>query len=816
MQLPIDPESLVLGGTVQLGSVLLGGASMTDVVVDVASQQLQGTVAIDTATLQVSGSISPAATGAPFGQVDLELASPGATIELGGRSLQVSSLDLTPWSFLGPGAPTVTLQTSVTAFGSSVVATLSGAMVAGSLVGLRGTVPPTKYTLAPTDTLDAGLQITLGPPAGPAPSPAPGWVLSVGSVGPATLVVGGYAYTSVDAQVASDGASFAFSGSIALPGSVAPGVQMSGTYLTASSSAGAAGTNSSTTASSATLTLAGFAVSGTPTIGRSDGELSATFKGSTSFGLLDGDTAVSLTGTFDPPAARGDSITTSLAGEIGATSFRGLAGTGASFEIVQGPDPLRELGGYVTDVTFRSAPDSCSFWEDAPTFRGATYRYEGTTYYTLAASVDLTWPSGLAVSVPWGQYPQPVVLSNENVPGTQPAPGLTLQAGFAATAFTAMGTFAFDPAACSFSVGGTLVFEWVGGSQSGALAQNTQQGPIVQLSQSQFGDGNSLPESIQVVRNDFRANQLAAQLAQDAQDMQSLSELAQERLDMANQTLSSFLDDGAQARSALSAANERLAAATAALSAATTDLEQARAAVEGAQQDVAAASARAATAEASLQAARQEQAEAQARSSVADDMVSLSADKVEEATDVLDDAQQDLQAAQQQEAQQEAQVHATPVMLTVDWTHCDTCEEVDVVNIDGEVIFGNKIIVGADVDVSWGEELVIDGSFTLGYQWLITAGYSHLYAQGQAVIEGTIDFGYVEGEGWDELAFDVQAQATLSIYLSLWFATYSATLAELTAEIGVQAIPSPATVSGSVSVDIFGLDPTFAFGPDEL
>jgi hypothetical protein len=679
-------------------------------------------------------------------------------------------------------------------------------------------VPSTTYDLGSSDTLTAGLYLTLGPPPGPSPTPAPGWVLSVSTSGSATLTVGEYEFTGLTAQVAADGESFSFKGSVDLPGSSDPGVLMGGSYTTGTSDGGTVGAFSSAPASDATLTLAGFAVSGTPTIARNDGELSATFSGTTSFGLFDGDTSVSLSGSFGVDPTDG-TISTILSGGIGATAFRGLQGTTATFRIRPGENPFdTTIGLYLTDVTFQAAPDSCSFWSSDPLFTGATYRDDGTTYYTLAAEVELTWPSGLAVSVPWGQYPQPVVLTNENVPGTQPAPGLTLQAGFADASFTALGMFAFDPVACSYSVGGTLVLEFTTGSQSEALSENTQQGPILQLSQNQFGDGASLPESIQVVRNEFQANQLAAQLATLATQLQTEAQNAAAQLKVASKTTAAFRLEQATVEQELQVANENLAKANQQLSSAQSAAEQAeaRAAVSGAQEEVNGAASEVARASAAVSSAAKEQTTAAARSQVYSDMVQYSTEQESQARTALNEAQENVAAVEQAEEEHQTQLHASPVMLTVDWTHCDTCDPVDTFSVDGEVLLGGKVIMGADYEFAFGDDGFVDGSFTLGYQWQVTAGFSRLYAQGLAVVEGTLTVGYSHADGWDELSVDLEGQASLSVYLSLWFATYSATLAELTAEVGLQFIPSPVTVSGSVTVDIFGFDPTFAFGPDEV
>jgi hypothetical protein len=417
----------------------------------------------------------------------------------------------------------------------------------------------------------------------------------------------------------------------------------------------------------------------------------------------------------------------------------------------------------------------------------------------------------LIPGAPAGAGPQPSLLSNELANGDQPAPGPTYQLGLQGPVFTALGMWAASVATCSYTIGATAMLSFQKGGFADALSQALDGAQPTIDTNVLFGPGGSLPESTWLVRSELQANEIAAELgaqqaalAQISRQAQAAAAQAQDDAATARQSLEDAQQELDRAGQAWNQAMDRLSAAQNAQEAAAArqDVQGAQGALQAAADEVDTARQQVAQAADRVSAAVPRLGAAQARDQQAQELVGGATEDAEQAQQALTEAEQ---AAQEQQAQEHANQTA---VLSLQFTHCDTCEVTDDAELSGELYFLVHYLVGIDVDFAWDASGLqsFTGSFTVGWLEQMTAGWSHLYLYAAVEAEVTANFGWNDTNEWDNFSLVFQGSAQIDAYLSLWIATLSATLIDIEVTGTLTILPWPPTFSASLDVDVFGYD----------
>jgi hypothetical protein len=830
-QLTADPSTGALSGQVDLGAATVGGVPLTGATVRVDTAVappylLSGDLVLDASgsgspalSVEVAGPVQPAGPGAANGVV--ELVGVDTELTVGATTFSIGSLTVAPTALLGQGTAELQSSAQFPLLGTTAslsatappggTSALSGSITNGSVGPLTGTLGPATYDLADGDELQAAFTVLLGPPAD-----STAWTTSITSPATSELSFDGFTVSTGEVTITPDG--FDLTGTTPLPGGLAgTPAAVAGSYPFGTGAAGAEGELELTTPSDATFSLAGFSGSGTATFRRSGGELLASQTVTVSPGLFDSDTSITVTGDLVAPATAQGVPTTTLRNDTGVdAALRGLEGA-ATLTFTPGTGEPGSLGWYDASLQFAASGSTCPMWAAPPTLEGAIYRNDDTTYYTLTSWVQPSLAAGLVISPVSGAPPQPVVLSNEVVEGEQPAPGVTIQLGLQTSTFVGQGLLSLSVGSCSYTIGAVVVLTFDAGSQSAALGQNLGgASPAVTVTSQLFGSGRELPEAISLVRRDYQSQALATQIGIQRASLEQAFETANQQAEAAATVNEALQRQAAASMAELDEANARLAAAQQALSGAT-DAQAAQAAqddVDEAEDQVQAVADRVAAAQQQVSAAADAlwQADSEARDAQAladqgelDQMV---------AEGVATTAGSDLAAFEQAAAQQEAQQKAVKTLqISAQYTHCPTCEIEDVAELDGQLYFAESYLAGVDLTVGWAEGQLdeVTGTFSVGWMKQYTVGWSHLYLYGMVEVEALLTVGWTDQAGWDEVDIGVQATADITAYLDLWFATYSATLAQVQIDGTLALLPSPATLSGSAEVDVFGFSDSFSF-----
>lgn len=830
-QLTVDPSTGALSGQVDLGAATVGGVPLTGATVRVDTPAarpylLSGDLVLDGSgsgspalSVEVAGPVLPAAPGMANGSV--ELVGVDTELTVGATTFSVGSLTVAPTALLGQGTAQLQMAVQFPLLGTTAdlsatsqpggTSALSGSITNGSVGPLTGTLGSATYDLADGDQLQAAFTVLLGPPAD-----STAWRTSITSTATSVLTFGGFTVSSAEVTITPDG--FDLTGTTPLPGGLAgTPAAVAGSYPFGAGATGAEGELELTTPSDATLSLAGFSGSGTATFGRSDGELAASQTVTVSPGLFDSDTSITVTGDLIAPAADGDVPTTTLRNDTGVdAALRGLEGV-ATLTFTPGTGKPGSLGWYDATLQFAASDSTCPMWAAPPTLEGQIYRNDDTTYYTLTSWVQPSLAAGLVISPVSGAPPQPVVLSNEVVEGEQPAPGVTIQLGLQTSTFVGQGLLSLSVGSCSYTIGAVVMLTFNAGSQSAALGQNLGgASPAVTVTSQLFGPGQELPEAISLVRREYQSQALATQIGIQRASLEQAFETANQQAEAAATVNEGLQRQAAASMAELDAANARLAAAQRALSgapnaqaaqAAQDEVDQAEDQVQDVADRVAAAQQQVSAAADALWQADSDARDAQALADQGefDQMVAEGV-----ATTAGSDLAKFEQAAAQQEAQQKA---VKTLQISAQYTHCPTCKIEDVAELDGQLYFAESYLAGVDLTVGWGEGQLdeVTGTFSVGWMKQYTVGWSHLYLYGMVEVEAMLTVGWTDQAGWDEVDIGVEATADITAYLDLWFATYSATLAQVQIDGTLALLPSPATLSGSAEIDVFGFSDTFSF-----
>ena len=804
VSLSLDPNTFATSDKVVAPSLQVGGLTLSNATVSfaissgVATINVSGTTTIDGASIQLSGTVTPASNSNPVGSLLLSGTVQGLT--LGGTQLSnvmVSALSL---STVGSGSSTVVLTGSSPLLGATANLALTGIIQNGVIDSLSQNLPEESYGLPSGDSLSAAFAFNYNFSA----STNSSTFMIVANE--ATLQTTNYSYVDATVTITSP-SSFSLTGLAPIASELEPAIggTVSGSYTF---SGAQAGSYSFETSSSADAVIAGFATTSDVTFERTNGTESATQTATFTPGLFDDGTAVTLAG---PLSANG---VVNLTGSVSNGQLRGLTGN-VDFQVVKNPVPqsLVNIPGsaepwtYIMNVVFETTGTSCTLWSGNPVLSGQMYRSGSTTYYTLAGEVTFGFPDGINLAPLLAAGAQPLVLSNENAVNQQQTPtsGLSLNVGISAGAFTGSVQLSFDIANCSYSAGGIVQLVFGGGATGSEMQQALSPGSgIEQNASSLFGQGGSLPQTISALRYLMQTDQMQA-------NYQQIANLQSAALTTAVQNNQQGQNNLIEARNQQQTATNNLNQAEADYQAARMNLAGAQSQAQFAQEtnELAFAGDILQDAQTNLVMADAGVNQAQATLGNATTALETANRNAQNASTTLDDLNTQVEIATeanntaQQQAQESNQIKL--LVLTLDYTHCTTCEIVDSASIDGSVYLAEEYIVDIDAELTFNDQGVDSLSLTVSggiqIQENPSVGFLGIYFNAEALLTGSATYSFVESS-FSNWSIVFTATADIQVYANLYFTTLNATLAQLTFTGGFTF--DPFAVIGSVYVDIFG------------
>lgn len=804
VSLSLDPTTFATSDQIVVPSLQVGGLTLSNATVSfaissgTASINVSGTTTIDGVAIQLSGTVSPASTNAPVGS--LLLSGAVSSLTLGGTQLSNVTVSALSLSTVGSGSSTVVIDGSLPLVGATTNISLTGIIQNGVIDSLSQNLPAQSYALPSGDSLSGAFVLNYNVNVSTGVS-----TFTIIATN-ATLQTTNYSYDDATVTVLST-TEFSLTAVAPIASELEPAIggTVSGNYTFAGAQAGS---YSFTTPSTADALLAGFATTTDVTFQRANGTESATQTATFNPGLFDDGTAVTLSG---PLTSNG---VVNLTGSVSGGQLRGLTGN-ANFQVTKNPVPqsLLNLPGfaqpwtYVMNVLFETTGTSCNLWSGNPILTGQIYRSGSTTYYTLAGQVTFGFPDGINLSPLVAGGTQPLVLSNENAVNQQQTPtsGLSLNVGISAAAFTGSVQLSFDIANCSYSAGGIVQLVFGGGATGSEMQQALSPGTGVEQNVSSlFGQNGSLPSTISALRYLMQTEQMQANYQQIA-------------------TLQSAALTTAQQNSQQGVNN--LVAAQDQQQTATNNLTQAETQYQTARQNLANAQSQAQFAQETneLAFAGDILQDAQTNLVIADAGVNQAQATVDNATTALGTANQNVQDAStalsdlntqvetateannnaQQQAQESNQIKL--LVLTIDYTHCSTCEVVDSASIDGSVYLAEEYVIDIAIAATFSDQGIDSLSLSVGgglqFQENPSVGFLGVYFNAEAIITGSAHYSFSD-DSFSNWSIVFTATADVQVYASLYFTTLNATLAQLTLSGGFTF--EPFSVVGSVYIDIFG------------
>ncbi|MFZ4584208.1 MAG: PKD domain-containing protein [Acidimicrobiia bacterium] len=802
--LAVNPATFGVKDDVTAATLQVGGLSLSNAVVtfDTSSGSATITVAgnttLDGTTIAVSGTVQPPTTAGAVGSLTLASA-PLSTFVIGGATLTNVAFSATSPSIPSPGSSQVTVTGTYSLLGQPTDLTLSSPNVqGGTITQLSGTGPAnTTYKVAGTDSLVGQFAFTYNSVQTPS--------LTVQTAG-ATFTTPTQSYANATATITS---------------TTQMAMTVCANYMTEAGSCGVvngtytyggdgAGTYNFTNASAIPATLSGYV--NTPTVltfaRANTGATETTQQQSTlTLGLFDTNEAVTVSGP----------IGGSLTGSLDDVELRGLSGN-AEFSVSLAPFAQTNSVWYNTNITM-NASSGCNLWSSQPTLTGLAYRSGDNTFYTLTGPVTFAIDGFSLGSVIPGQSNQPLVLSNEldiAQQNQQPANGITLQFSFSTGPLLGVGTAGFDLAECSYSLGAFLQFDFGAGQLAQALSNAFQNaGGGLTINQGNLFSNGAPPASLALQRALLQEQQVAANLNRVAQDAQNQAQALADQANAARQTAANAATDANNAQQRLLAASQAYEQALQQLATARENQQQvnsqplavfadevldAQTAVNNAQAQVQATQARVPI----------ENAASVAASQVSEQEAQTSQEADARATAAANNAN----AFQEQVNQAH---HASILQVTLDYTHCTTCEEQDVASIDGELLFGVAYVVDLGLELGWtnGSLSTIGGTVGGGFEYQFQKSIGPIGVYANASI--TLNFGlsYEFGEGWQSFTATPSLTAILQIFVSFWGISYNVTLANLTGALQLGFVPSD-TIAGYVTFSVPWASGNASFGPDSL
>ncbi|NCY17451.1 MAG: hypothetical protein EBX39_11980, partial [Actinobacteria bacterium] len=297
----------------------------------------------------------------------------------------------------------------------------------------------------------------------------------------------------------------------------------------------------------------------------SEGSIIATQESLLTPGIFDSDVTVTVSGTIgvlDATPITATASVNTLSGSVADVELRGLSGD-VTFSVAPTPASqltLNDFNAFQSSVSFVTEPEACILWDGDATLEGIVYGSGDTTYYTLAGTTatDLSIPVSLFTRA---ENTQPIVLSNEVIPGSPPTTsGLTIAYPFSTTAFSGFGQVSLDFATCALSVGGTAIMQFGALGPAGQALEQALSGPTglqVQAG-SLFGPSGQLPPNVVIARAVYQAEQVAGTLAAQAQEYVNTAAKETRTAQGMQQQLTDAQTAAQQAQAAQSAAQTKL------------------------------------------------------------------------------------------------------------------------------------------------------------------------------------------------------------------------------------------------------------------
>lgn len=796
VNLSIDTSSFEIADEVALPSLPIGGVNLSNATVKVrtnngmASISVAGSAQIDSTSVPVSGQVQMPTSPNDVGS--LKLTGSLASLSIGWSSISNASLsvDTASISIAQGGTSSVALTGTMSILGIDSAVALTGEIQSGTIDQLLDTSQPNRtFSLNNgTDSLNASFAISYDATQSTS--------LNL-TAGLTTFLSNGFTFPYGSVTIASP-TEFTMTANAPVIDSLASvlPIKAAGSYTYSSAETG---DYSFTTATVAPV-LAGFTTSSTATFSRSGGVAASTQSSNVNLGLFDNGQSVTFTGTI-PQSGRA-----SLSATVDGAQIRGLIG-----------NATMSLGLTDLTVTYTTTASACEFWSSDPVLSGVVYQSSGTTYYTFTGAVDFSLPDGLSLSSIPGFGAQPLIVSNESIPGEQnaaPTTSISLNLGFTSFAFSALGEVSFNIGDCAYSIGGDLIVNWGGSEQGDEMASAISPPPngLQENLGNLFSPDGSLPRTLSVIRASLQADARAAAYALALQSSQDAAQQANDALTQAQTDLSNARTQLANAQAARTTAGANLSTAYQALQAAKTETENAEAfsafesASEWLERSVA------------TQTAAQEQFEVQRNALVEQTRA------VVDAQGVLSTAQEDAQETSRiaSDLNTEAQQAATDasnakqvktLQVTFTYTYCDTCPSGDSIVANGEVILALEYVVQIGFSHTWDGSgpNITSGSIGGGidYQFNESVGPLGVYADAELTV--TFTFAGVWDGPWTQVGFTGEADAQLDVYLSTYFFTLSATLADVQGTLSFNFVPPG--ISGSVYIDVLGISGSANFGP---
>jgi len=476
---------------------------------------------------------------------------------------------------------------------------------------------------------------------------------------------------------------------------------------------------------------------------------------------------------------------------------------------------LNDFNAFQSSVSFVTEPEACILWDGDATLEGIVYGSGDTTYYTLAGTTatDLSIPVSLFTRA---ENTQPIVLSNEVIPGSPPTTsGLTIAYPFSTTAFSGFGQVSLDFATCALSVGGTAIMQFGALGPAGQALEQALSGPTglqVQAG-SLFGPSGQLPPNVVIARAVYQAEQVAGTLAAQAQEYVNTAAKETRTAQGMQQQLTDAQTAAQQAQAAQSAAQTKLnnAQANAYLESVAAVYSEDALQAEAAQQN-------AEVAFASVDAASTELAAATTQ--VADTQAGLNrvSTSIQTATSAATTAEKNAQALREQSNQA---AHPKILELTLQITYCQTCEVTIIVGIDGQFDFSGPWVLDFGFDYRYessGATAEIDVGVSFEEARQFSADIFGASANLDITASGSFGLAMVGvvPVSLDDVSFTAQLQGAVDVWASVWCCTWNAQLASVSGQASLQVVPQPTEYSVSLELQVGPFEWGPSYGPAQL
>ena len=796
VSLTVDPTTFSISDTIDDVSIVFGGCSLSNTTISVTTNSgsaqitVSGESSINNVTAQFSGTVTPS-TQQPTSVGILTLSASLPSLSLDGLTISGATASISGPSVLNADSAQILLTGSASILGTTTPLKMIGDATNGIIETLSQTLPRTTFTLpvgSASDSLAATFDITYSA----SPSPAINITANDGLLKTPTQEFD-------NAVLSVDGAMSSLSVSALVPyiNDNADGrIKVSGAYSLGSSNPGAYEFSNATTAD-------GF-ISGIPqkvtatfsraTTGASPVE-TGTQTSNIALGVLDSNTDIELTGPLSTTTSIRKQTLTS--GEVPKVSFRGLTGT---MNITVNDSPTGAALPYTVSAVYTTSASSCDLWSAPPVLTGDFYRNSTTTYFTLSGQATPILPFGFDIATV--SVAQPVVLSNEYLPGSVQSPNaISLTLPFTSGIAKGSGTISFGLADCSYSITASVTVIITGGAAAQELASALQSpSGLSENVGALFGGNGELPPNIMQARQVYAYEARQHQIQRRATDAAATQTAAQTRAqDLQNQLMNAN-DQRSAAERSVATANEnyRQAVADQANAQDKADNESilpfAGQELADAYQELNAATTQVNEAEAAVTRANANLNDRTIDSNRLGNDLTAANEELENRTDAATAAQE----------QEQGSNSSKLLQLTFLATYCETCAEKFTASINGEFYFDVIYVVGIQLGFNIGDNgYTVDIGGNFGIEWQHSYGTSDVGIFLDASLTLSVSTEYSFSSGWEEADFSLQAIAQADVYLSTWFATWTADLAsiDLLGELFVE--PSPG-VSGSYDVQALG------------